>query len=224
MIIKQVMSNCYNFVFPSTIAKILLSENSIVNFLFEFEKMKNMGSKDVEEKIKEFESTGNIKGSSQGTKKDILLNKLLSNKEYCYIPDFFDAFAIKDIQESNDFQSIEGPYLNGREILFFLHNENLLLAFTYFPFHNIKKVNFSDVLIREIKSYVFDNFSLDNFIKYVRTPYLNNKHDISLSNVMENKILTTRYSKNNNEILRLVKINDMYQWEFVFKTDNKEEN
>lgn len=221
MIIKQVMNNCYNFVFPSTIAKILLSENSIINFLFEFENMKNMNTNDVKEQIKKFETSKETKELTEGlSKKNILLNKILSHKEYCYIPDFYKAFTITDYND----EEIEGPYLSGREIIFYNNVKQLLLVFTYFPFHNIKNINYSDVLIREIKSYVFDNFPKDVFDKYIKNVYIaSEKPDINISDVMSNKILTTRFSKNSNEILRLVKINDMYQWEFVFKTEQKKE-
>jgi hypothetical protein len=104
--------------------------------------------------------------------------------------------------------NIRGPYLNGKEIIFYNDLEKVMLIFTYFPLHALQPhEKNSSILVEELKSLVIDN------VDFTKNPEI--EYSLDLNEIMKHNTLTTRYSKNSNEIFKLVRIYDEYRWEFI---------
>lgn len=189
MIIRELLKDPKS-VYPTTISKLLLCKYSINKFLESFSKMTNRGT----------------------VYSEFLLN---SHKK-------FDVFkrvtSVDGFVKITDWGTLPdgviGPFLNNREIVFYNTKENLMCVFTYFPLHALKDHELaSDVLIREIKSYVFDNVESSVTPKVIQ--------EISLNDLLKYKSLTTRFSVNSKKIFKIVRQYDEYRWEFVDK-DNED--
>lgn len=190
MIVRNLFQNA-DGVFPTTIVKMLLGRRSIDKFLVSFSKMRNQGTVYSEDVFS-------------------------SHKKYGILKTVTSAPGFFKIAGWSCPEGISGPYLVGREIIFYNNKEKLLLIFTYFPLHAIEVDSRNDILVRELKSYVFDNV----------TPFenMNIFEEIELEDIMRHNSLTTRFSSNPNEILKIVRIYDEHRWEFLTKTSNKLNN
>lgn len=184
MIVRDLLNNS-NIVYPTTIIKLLLCKNIIDNFVNSFSNMKNQGTIYNDELF------------NSHKKFEILKSTLKSNEMF-----FIDGWSTPN--------GIIGPYLINREIIFFNKIEKLLLIFTHFPIHSINPCDRSDVMIREIKSYVYDN------IEWVTPPNINK---INYNDLFKHQTYTTRFSNNSNEILKVIKIYDEYRWQFLTKNN-----
>jgi hypothetical protein len=138
---------------------------------------------------------------------------LKSHKKYEIFNKVANNLSFLEVVGWKNPPNISGPYMAGREIVFYNTKDDLMCVFTYFPLHALKKEELhSDILIREIKSYVFDNVQKSN---------LNITECLNYDELLEYKTLTTRYSSYSKDILKIVNSFDEYRWEIVPWTDDK---
>lgn len=191
MIIREFLKDPKS-VYPTTISKLLLCRYSINKFLESFSKMTNRGT----------------------VYSETLLN---SHKKYDVFKRVTSAEGFVKISDWGTMpDGITGPYLNNREIIFYNNKDNLMCVFTYFPLHALKEYELcSDVLIREIKSYVFDNVDSSTEPNIIQ--------EISLKDLLKYKSLTTRFSVNSSKIFKIVRQYDMWAWEIVDKINETDD-
>lgn len=224
MIVRNLLKNVSNdmneneditsVIYPTTVLKLVLSKPNIQKYLEYFVNMKNMNSNEFIETFNKFKVSSDKTFLENMKKKGIVLNKLLSSNKFYFIEGYLNECSA-DVRNN-----IVGPFVNGRELYFYHRTNNIMVAFTYYPIHNLKNENveLSDVLIKEIKAYVFDNvpdyiyselFNLDTVINY------------NIEDIYKYNTLTTRYNDNPDDIFKIVKVyNNDYQWEFIKKSDN----
>ena len=192
-------------VYPTTIAKLLLSTVSINDFLKLSLDMQNLNTSYFNDFCEDFKNN-KIDSLPSDSKKDKLLYSICEAQS-------FIKMSYNTTFDAGD--QYTHAYLSERMIIFYNTNTNLMIAFTYFPLHNLKtsviaKCGISDILVREIKSYVFDNVSPEKFEELVSSKVVS---EMAHEDILK-PVLTTRYSRNYDEILKLVKFgSNMYQWE-----------
>ncbi len=137
---------------------------------------------------------------------------LNSHKKYAILKQVTEAEEVFSIKGWDNPTGIVGPFLYRREIIFYNTIEKLLLIFTHFPIHSLKLNERSDIMIREIKSYVYDNieFEIPKIFK-----------EIDINDITKFNTLTTRFSTDGKEILKIIRIYDEYRWEFISKNLDK---
>lgn len=162
-------------------------------------------------------------------KKALVLERILDSDEFVFFADWpYPFFDVKTKDCGPDDVVVYGPYVSGKEIVFYFPNNQLLLVFTYFPLDRVfsvtnethaKGINYvDDNTVREIKSYVYDNVSLEDFDKIVT---VKSTKDISFLEFKKYPILTTRYSSSSDELFKIVQ---NYSWDFVLKNQPNEGN
>lgn len=209
MVVRDLIGNTTN-VLPTTVIKLLLGRPTLNIFLDKFAEMKNNGS------VENIDIINNLYDDAKyipKTKKENALKKIVDANSFLEISNWDTGY---------DF--VQGPFLSDREIIFYNDKSNLLLVFTYYPLHNVVKNKnvISDVLVRELKSYVYDNVPSE-LAKNIKS---NVTKTINFNDLMDNKTLTSRFTSDDRDIIRIINIFDNYFWEIIRKekTYKKENN
>lgn len=195
----------------TTIIKLCLSKFIIISYLENFSNMKNYRTNDFEECYKSYcKNPSNTDFSEMYYKKGVIYNNLFRTTSFCSITNWHSEF-LNDI-------GVNGPYISDRQIYFYNLRNNLLAAFSYFPFHNLvnQEGALSDLLVREINFYVFDNVSIENFYRIFSDK---TEEEIDYKAIECHRSLSTRYSNVTNDIVRIIKYNNNYHWQFITLPD-----
>ena len=218
MILRKIVS-C-DHLYPTTIFKLLLGKSIISSFLEKFVNMKNMGTND-------FEIFYRSDSKIVNSKKNSYLLNLLNCKNFLKINNWFKYNIINFNNKDKDLKIIfdekqdllTGPFLADKFIVFYYSPEKLMLVFTYFPIHILEKKNgLSDDIVRELKSYVYDNVSKESFDEMVSSKI---DKEIDIETLESPKSITARYSTNRNKIMKISNVFGNFNWSVVFKKSNK---
>lgn len=208
MILKKIFP-CEH-VYPTTYVKMLLGRNNINTCLKMFHGMKNLGADTSIDFINSYKSGENMPVL---TKKNTFLSNVLSSDNFVFVDNWFQANGLDELESE-----IAGPILSGREILFFHKTEKLLLLFTYFPLHMIQvKAPLDDIVMRELKTYVYDNFPQEVFEGFLEKVV---PESVDAEKALSEKSMTTRYSKNPDELIKVVNVLGNHQWSIIRKDNH----
>ena len=128
---KILLDNNIKSINKTTIIKLCLSKDNILGCLENFSIMKNNGTKEFEDYYQCF--CNNREYLDFGGKYNFKLkiyNNLFRANTFCYIDNWNSDF-LNSI-------TVLGPYISGDIIYFYIYKSNLLAAFDYFPFENLK--------------------------------------------------------------------------------------
>lgn len=188
-------------------------------------------------------------------KHDIITNKKTNKTSYKHrdvnnikhkiIMDLFKNEHAKFCKINNyiypeDCNTFSGPYISKNYILFYEYEKEILIVFNFIPLnyavHNIPNYK-SDIIIRDLNSYILDNVSNDNWTQYIKNKNFRKKYDEIdyKTDILPNYTFTTKIGEHKNnlsnkiEVLRVVKEvilntdksikHPFYKWEIIEKSN-----